>query len=84
MGLALEQRHFAKEISRPNKPECFLLTAPAGLRNLHGPFSDEIKQVPGIALAENDFACVKCNEANIGRNLIQQIGFEAVEEAILR
>ena len=51
-GLPIEQRHFAEEISRLDKPECLLLTAPAGFRDLHGPFADEIKQIPWIALAK--------------------------------
>ena len=80
----IEQRHFSKEISRLNKPERFLLTAPAGFGDFDGPFPDEIKQIARVAFAKNDLACVQLNEAHIGRNLIEQIGFDAFKEPILR
>ena len=51
-----EQGHFAKEVSRLNESERLLLTAPAGFRDLDRSFADEIKQIPRIALAKNDFA----------------------------
>ena len=82
-GHPIEQRHLAEEISRLDKPECLLLTAPAGLRDLYGPFADEIQEIARIALTKNDLACVQLNDMNVGRNLLEQIGFDALEEPIL-
>jgi hypothetical protein len=80
----IEQTHFAEEVSRLDKPECLLLAVPAGFRELHGPLTDEIKQIPRVPFSKNDFACVELNDPDIWHNFVEQIGFDTGKEPVLR